>query len=206
MRRIMLAAALACGLAGAAAAQERFPELKLDQMTPEQRKIAEAIMSGPRGRMSGPFNAWLRSPEIGDALQNVGAKVRFKSSLPAALNEFAILITAREWTSQYEWYAHHSLAMKAGLPPQVAADLAQGRKPEGMDADTALVWQFCTELHRNRVVSDATYAAAKQRFGEQGVVDLIAVSGYYVTVSMTLNVAQVGLPPGVAPPLPELKK
>ena len=206
MRHIMLAAALACGLAGAAAAQERFPELKLDQMTPEQRKIAEAIMSGPRGRMSGPFNAWLRSPEIGDALQNVGAKVRFKSSLPAALNEFAILITAREWTSQYEWYAHHPLAMKAGLPPQVAADLAQGRKPEGMDADTALVWQFCTELHRNRVVSDATYAAAKQRFGEQGVVDLIAVSGYYVTVSMTLNVAQVGLPPGVAPPLPELKK
>ena len=96
--------------------------------------------------------------------------------------------------------------MKAGLPPQVAADLAQGRKPEGMDADTALVWQFCTELHRNHVVSDATYAAAKQRFGEQGVVDLIAVSGYYVTVSMTLNVAQVGLPPGVAPPLPELKK
>jgi 4-carboxymuconolactone decarboxylase len=148
----------------------------------------------------------LRSPEIGDALQNVGAKVRFKSSLPAALNEFAILITAREWTSQYEWYAHHSLAMKAGLPPQVAADLAQGRKPEGMDADTALVWQFCTELHRNHMVSDATYAAAKQRFGEQGVVDLIAVSGYYVTVSMTLNVAQVGLPPGVAPPLPELKK
>ncbi|TDH63640.1 carboxymuconolactone decarboxylase family protein [Dankookia rubra] len=206
MRHIMLAAALACGLAGAAAAQERFPELKLDQMTPEQRKVAEAIMAGPRGRMSGPFNAWLRSPEIADALQNVGAKVRYKSSIPPALNEFAILITAREWTSQYEWYAHHPLAMKAGLPPQVAAELAQGRKPEGMDADTALVWQFCTELHRNHVVSDATYAAARQRFGEQGVVDLIAVSGYYVTVSMTLNVAQVGLPPGVAPPLPELKK
>ena len=206
MRHIVLAATLACGLAGAAEAQERFPELKPDQMTPDQRRIADAIMSGPRGRMSGPFDAWLRSPEIGDALQNVGAKVRFKSSLPAALNEFAILITAREWTSQYEWYAHHSLAMKAGLPPQVAAELAQGRKPEGMDGDTALVWQFCTELHRNRVVSDATYAAAKQRFGEQGVVDLIAVSGYYVTVSMTLNVAQVGLPPGVEPPLPELKK
>ena len=206
MRKTMLAAALLCAGAVGAMAEERFPELRLEQMTAEQRKVAEAIMSGPRGRMSGPFNAWLRSPEIADALQNVGAKVRYKSSIPPALNEFAILITAREWTSQYEWYAHHSLAMKAGLPPQVAADLAQGRKPEGMDADTALVWQFCTELHRNHVASDATYAAAKQRFGEQGVVDLIAVSGYYVTVSMTLNTAQVGLPPGVAPPLPELKK
>ena len=206
MRRIMLAAAMLGGLAAGAAAQGRFPELTLEQMTPEQRKIAEAIMSGPRGRMAGPFNAWLRSPEIGDALQNVGAKVRYKSSIPPALNEFAILITAREWTSQYEWYAHHPLAMKAGLPAQVAADLAEGRKPAGMDADTALVWQFCTELHRDHVVSDATYAAAKQRFGEQGVVDLIAVSGYYVTVSMTLNTAQVGLPAGVAPPLPVLPK
>ena len=206
MRQVMLAAALLCAGAFGAMAEERFPELGLDQMTPEQRKVAEAIMSGPRGRMAGPFNAWLRSPEIGDALQNVGAKVRYKSSIPTALNEFAILITAREWTSQYEWYAHHPLALKAGLPETVAADLAQGRKPEGMDADTALVWQFCTELHRNHVVSDATYAAAKARFGERGVVDLIAVSGYYVTVSMTLNTAQVKLPAGTAPPLPELKR
>jgi 4-carboxymuconolactone decarboxylase len=206
MRKTMLVAALLCAGTMGARAQERFPELKLDQMTPEQRKVAEAIMSGPRGRMAGPFNAWLRSPEIGDALQNVGAKVRYKSSIPTALNEFAILITAREWTSQYEWYAHHPLALKAGLPAQVAADLAQGRKPEGMDADTALVWQFCTELHRDHVVSDATYAAAKARFGEQGVVDLIAVSGYYVTVAMTLNTAQVKLPEGVPPPLPALKR
>jgi 4-carboxymuconolactone decarboxylase len=202
----MLAATLLCGWAAGAAAQERFPQLTLEQMTPEQKTVAEAIMSGPRGGLRGPFNAWLRSPEVGDRLQRVGEELRFRSAIPPALNEFAILITAREWSSQYEWYAHHSLAMKAGLPPQIAADLAQGRKPEGMDADTALVWQFCTELHRNHVVSDVTYAAAKQRFGEQGVVDLIAVSGYYVTVSMTLNVAQVGLPPGVAPPLPELKK
>ncbi|MFZ4409914.1 MAG: carboxymuconolactone decarboxylase family protein [Paracraurococcus sp.] len=206
MRKTMLMAALLCAGTMGAQAQERFPELKLDQMTPEQRKVAEAIMSGPRGRLAGPFNAWLRSPEVGDALQNVGAKVRFKSSIPTALNEFAILITAREWTSQYEWYAHHPLALKAGLPAQVAADLAQGRKPEAMDADTALVWQFCTELHRDHVISDATYAAAKARFGEQGVVDLIAVSGYYVTVAMTLNTAQVKLPEGVPPPLPALKK
>jgi 4-carboxymuconolactone decarboxylase len=206
MRHGMLAATLLCGWAAGAAAQERFPQLTLEQMTPEQKTVAEAIMSGPRGGLRGPFNAWLRSPEVGDRLQRVGEELRFRSAIPPALNEFAILITAREWTSQHEWYAHHSLAMKAGLPPQIAADLAQGRKPEGMDADTALVWQFCTELHRNHVVSDATYAAAKQRFGEQGVVDLIAVSGYYVTVSMTLNTAQVGLPPGVAPPLPELRR
>ncbi|MBK1662232.1 carboxymuconolactone decarboxylase family protein [Paracraurococcus ruber] len=175
-------------------------------MTPEQRRVAEAIMSGPRGRLSGPFNAWLRSPEVGDRLQRVGEELRFRSSIPAALNEFAILITAREWSSQYEWYAHHPLALKAGLPDGVATDLAQGRRPEGMSEDQRIVYEFCTELHRNRVVSDASFAAAKARFGERGVVDLIAVSGYYVAVSMTLNTAQVGLPAGVAPPLPDLRK
>ncbi|MDO9712989.1 carboxymuconolactone decarboxylase family protein [Paracraurococcus lichenis] len=132
--------------------------------------------------------------------------MQFRSSIPAALNEFAILITAREWSSQYEWYAHHPLALKAGLPEGVAADLAQGRRPEGMSEDQRIVYDFCTELHRNRAVSDASFEAAKRRFGERGVVDLIAVSGYYVTVSMTLNTAQVGLPEGVSPPLPDLRK
>lgn len=205
MRHGMLAALL-CGWAAGATAEERFPQLTLEQMTPEQKRVAEAIMRGPRGGLSGPFNAWLRSPEVGDRLQRLGEQLRFHSSIPTALNEFAILITAREWTSQYEWYAHHPLALKAGLPASVAADLAQGRRPEGMSEEQRIVYDFCTELHRNRFVSDATFAAAKQRFGEQGVIDLIAVSGYYVTVSMTLNTAQVGLPPGAAPPLPELRK
>lgn len=204
-RTMALAALLALG-AGVAHAQERFPPLDRAGMTEAQRRVADAIASGPRGRLSGPFNAWLRSPEVGDRLQRVGEQIRFHSSIPTALNEFAILITAREWSSQYEWYAHHPLAIRAGLPEQVAADLAQGRRPADMTDDQRIVYEFCTELHRNRFVSDATFAAAKARFGEQGVVDLIAVSGYYVTVSMTLNVGRVGLPDGVPPPLPELRR
>jgi 4-carboxymuconolactone decarboxylase len=211
MRPLFLAAILCSALAVPAMSQERFPRIPTDQLTPEQRALAAAIQGGPRaavpGRdnsIGGPFNPWLRSPAIGDRLQALGAQLRFHSSIPAALNEFAILITAREWSSQYEWYAHHRLAMAAGLPASVAADLAQGKRPEGMNEDQRLVYEFCTELHRTRFVSDATFAAVKQRFGEQGVIDLIAVSGYYVAVSMTLNTARVGLPDGVAPPLPPL--
>jgi 4-carboxymuconolactone decarboxylase len=213
MRPLFLAAAFCSALAMRAMAQERFPRLAPEQMTPEQRALAAAIQGGPRasvpGRdnsIGGPFNPWLRSPEVGDKLQQLGAQLRFHSSIPAALNEFAILITAREWSSQYEWHAHHRLALAAGLPASIAADLAQGRRPEGMNDEQRIVYEFCTEMHRNRFVSDATFAAAKQSFGERGVIDLIAVSGYYVAVAMTLNTARVGLPEGVAPPLPDLPR
>jgi len=213
MRRLILACFLCVAGAMPGLAQNRFAPIPPDQMTPEQRALAAAIQGGPRaavpGRdnaIGGPFNPWLRSPATGDLLQQLGAQLRFRTSIPAALNEFAILITAREWSSQYEWYAHHRLAMAAGLPASVAADVAAGRRPEGMDEDTRIVWEFCTELHRDRVVSDATFDAAKRRFGEQGVIDLIAVSGYYVIVAMTLNTARVGLPDGVAPPLQPLRR
>lgn len=211
MRHLFLAAALCAALP--AAAQERFPRIAPDAMTPEQRALSAAIQGGPRaavpGRdnsIGGPFNVWLRSPGVGDRLQQLGSELRFRTSLPQALNEFAILITAREWSSQYEWYAHHRLALAAGLPASIAADLAEGRRPEGMNDDQRIIYEFCTELHRARFVSDAAFEAVKGRFGEQGVVDLIAVSGYYVAVAMTLNTARVGLPAGVAPPLPELPR
>jgi 4-carboxymuconolactone decarboxylase len=184
----------------------RFPPIPPERMTPEQRGVAEAIAGGPRGGVRGPFNALLRSPALADRFQRVGEYLRFNSSIPPALNEFAILIAAREWSAQYEWYAHHRLAMQAGLSPQIAADLAAGREPEGMSEDERIVWRFCTELHRDRTVSDATFEAAKARFGEQGVVDLLGVSGYYVAVAMVLNVAEVPLPEGVAPPLAPLSK
>ena len=179
----------------------RFPTLAPEAMTPEQTEAAEAIMSGPRKSLGGPFNAWLRSPALADRLQRVGAYLRFETSLPHRLNEFAILITARHWGAQFEWYAHHRLALQAGLDPAVATDLAEGRRPAGMKADETAVYDFCTELRRDRQVSDAAFAAAKAALGEQGVVELIAVSGYYDLVSMTLNVAQVPLPDGVEPPL-----
>jgi 4-carboxymuconolactone decarboxylase len=202
-----IAIGIAAGLLLASAhAAERFPQLTTDNMTPEQKRVAEAITSGPRKSLSGPFNAWLRSPELGDRLQKVGEYIRFKTSLPPRLNEFAILIAARYWTAQYEWFAHYPLAIKAGLEPKVAAALAAGKRPPGMQADEKIVYDFCSELRNSRNVSDATFNAAVAKFGEQGVVDLIGVSGYYDTVSMTLNVARVGLPDGEQPPLKALKK
>jgi 4-carboxymuconolactone decarboxylase len=204
-----IAIGVAAGLLAAASqaqAADRFPELTLDNMTPQQKQVAESIMSGPRKSLSGPFNAWLRSPELGDRLQKVGEYIRFKTSLPPRLNEFAILIAARYWTAQYEWYAHYPLAMKAGLDPNVAASLAAGRQPRGMQDDEKIVYDFCTELRTTRNVSDKTFNAAVAKFGEQGVVDLIGVSGYYDTVSMTLNVARVSVPAGEPLPLKPLKK
>jgi 4-carboxymuconolactone decarboxylase len=183
---------------------ERFPALSPDAMTPAQRAAAEAITAGPRKGLQGPFNAWLRSPELAGRLQKVGEYIRFETSLPRRLNEFAILITARAWTAQFEWCAHHPLALEAGLSPAVAADLAQGLRPAAMQADEAAVYDFCTELHYDRLVSQEAFDAAIAALGEQGVVDLIGACGYYALVSMTLNVAEVALPEGASPPLPVL--
>ncbi len=211
MKKILVIAALLCANT-AALAQERFPILAPEQLTPEQARLVQALLAGPRGGgatgpeamkgiIRGPFNVWLRSPDLGERLQKVGEYIRYNSSIPLRLNEFAILITARHWTSQYEWYAHHSIAMKAGLDPRIAADLAVNKRPANMKEDEAAVYDFCTELHKNKVVSDATYKRAIALFGEKGVMDLIGVSGYYTAVSMTLNVAQVPVPPGQANPL-----
>ena len=201
----------------AASAADRFPIMQPDQMNAEQKKLLEALLAGPRGGgnaapeavqkilRGGPFNAWLRSPDLGNRLQSVGEYIRYKTSLPLRLNEFAILITAREWTSQYEWYAHYPLAMKAGLDPKVADELALGKRPSAMKDDEAAVYEFCTQLHRSKKVDDAAYDRALALFGEQGVVDLIGVSGYYTAVSMTLNVAQVPVPEGTPLPLKPLE-
>jgi 4-carboxymuconolactone decarboxylase len=211
MRRLLMATIFGSALVTPVLAQDRFPLIPTEQRTPAQQALATAIQTGPRANVpgrdnsiGGPFNIWLRSPGVGDLIQQLGAELRFRSSIPAALNEFAIIITAREWSSQYEWHAHHRLALAAGLPASVAEDLVQGRRPGGMSEDQRIVYDFCTEMHRTHFVSDATFAAAKARFGEQGVVDLIAVSGFYVMVSMALNVGRVSIPNGGALPLPEL--
>lgn len=182
--------------------QDRFPPLSPEQMTPEQQRVAREIVAGPRGALVGPFNTWLRSPELADRLQKVGEYVRFQSSIPHALNELAILVTAHAWNAAFEWWAHHRIALKAGLDPAIADAIAAGRRPEGLSEDQRIVYEFCTELQHDRAVSDATFAAAKARFGEQGVADLIGVTGYYTAVAMTLNVARVPVPEGIeAPPL-----
>ncbi|MBY0265465.1 MAG: carboxymuconolactone decarboxylase family protein [Burkholderiales bacterium] len=195
----------------------RFKLIPLDQLTPEQQALSDAIKSGPRaklassgaskpGPLGGPFNVWLRSPGIGNLVQQLGEEIRFRSSLSGKLNELAILVTARNWTSQYEWVAHHKLALEGGLDPKIAEAIAQGRRPEGMDADETLVYEFSTELQASQGVSDAMYARAVARFGERGVVDLISVNGFYVLVSMCLNVDRTPVPPGTPLPLPPLRK
>jgi len=196
--------------------QRRFKLIPLDQLTPEQRVMADAIRSGPRSSLSGsaaatpgplgsPFNVWLRSPDIGNLIQQLGAAIRFRSSLPARLNELAIIITARYWTAQYEWHAHCRLALEAGLDPATADAIANGREPQNMKEDEAAIYRFSSELHTQHGVSDATYATALRLFGEQGIMDLIAVNGFYVLVSMALNVDRTPVPGGKLP-LPVLGK
>ncbi len=198
MKTILRVSAICVLFAGSAMALtgERMAEIPLDKMSSAQRAVADAIMSGPRGALRGPFNAWLRSPVLADRLQKVGEYVRFNTSLDKRVNEMAILMTAQAWASQYEWYAHAPLAIKAGLDPSIVAAIGAGRKPEKMKDDEAIVWEFTTQLRRDHGVDDAIYARALEKFGEQGIMDLIAVNGYYDVVSMTLNVARVAPPAG----------
>lgn len=171
-------------------AQTRMPPIPEGSLTDEQ-KAAVAEFEQVRGSLSGPWHVLVRSPGLLNPARSLSDYVRFNSSLPPRLSELAILITAREWTSQYEWNAHHGLAMRGGLDPEIATALAEGRRPEGMAPDEAALYDFCIELHRNRSVSDATYARALELLGEQGIVDMIGLSGWYTLVAMALNVARV---------------
>ena len=191
--------------------QQRFKRLHIDDMSTEQKQYFDGLMSGPvsgtgsKGVVQGatslgaPFNVLLRSPVLAERLRKVGEYLRFESSIPKRLNEFAILVTARTWTAQYEWFAHLRLALKEGLNPALAEDLALGKRPQNMQADEEAVYNFCHELHATHQVSDAHYKAVHDLFGEQGVVDLMVVSGYYVMVSMVLNVNRTPLPEGAVP-------
>ncbi|MEI7532044.1 MAG: carboxymuconolactone decarboxylase family protein [Betaproteobacteria bacterium] len=202
--------------ASAQVEQKRFKTITTSEMTPEQKVYFDAMMSGPvsgtgsaaviKGATSlgAPFNVYLRSPALAEQLRQLSEQIRFKSSLPPRLNEFAILIIARHWGSQYEWYAHQRLALKAGLDQKIADQLAQGQRPLGMREDEEVIYNFSQELLTTHEVSDANYDAVLKHFGEKGVVDLIGVSGYYVLVSMILNVDRSPLPPG-ATSMPKLK-
>jgi 4-carboxymuconolactone decarboxylase len=180
---------------------DRFRPLTFDEMTPDQRAMIEHLLAGERASTGGPFNVLLRSPQMGDIAQQLGAYVRYHSSLPARLNEMAILITARQWTAQYEWYAHKRLALQAGLSPAVIDAIAAGRQPADMRADERALYLFETEVLETRQVGDATFRSAIAQFGERGVVDLMGVMGYYQLVSMVLNVDRYPLPDGTAPEL-----
>jgi 4-carboxymuconolactone decarboxylase len=183
---------------------DRFKPLTWDEMTPAQRTMVEHLFSGPRAGANGPFNVLLRSPEMGDIAQQFGASMRFNQSMPRKLNEMAIIITARYWTAQYEWYAHKRAALQAGLNPAIVDAIQNGRRPAGMQKDEDAVYTFCTELLNTKHVSDATFQTAKDTVGEKGVVDLMGVMSWYQMVSMLLNVDRYPLPAGAQPELEPL--
>ena len=178
----------------------RFPQLTMAQLTDEQRPLAEAIIKISRVGIAGPYNPMLRSPVFAQRMFDLLDYLRWHSSLPLRLNEFAILITGRLWRSQVEWYAHQPLALKAGLSPAIIADLKANRRPAAMQPDEAVVYDFVMELSTNHEVSDDTFARAKTLLGEQQVVDLTAITGTYVTVAMLLAMAQESVPPGEEAP------
>jgi len=214
MRDRIVVAALLLVFSAAALAQapraldlrgDRFKPLTWDQLTAEQKTMVNDLLSGSRTSLGGPFNVLLRSPDMGNLAQKLGEYVRFRSSVPRRLNEMAILLTARWWSSQYEWYAHKTAALDAGLNASVIDDIQAGRRPGGMQSDEAVVYDFATELRDRRRVTDATFGRAVNLLGEKGVVDLVALMGYYDLVSMALNVDRYPLPGGAALPFPETR-
>jgi len=182
-------------------AEDRMPPLSNDRMTDAQRSAAAELASGPRGSVTGPFVPLLRSPEFMSRLQKAGEYLRFHSVLGPKLSEFVILITARQRTQQYEWFVHYPLAIKAGLKPEIALSIAEGRRPSGMAEDEEIVYDFCDEVFRTQGVSDSTYRRAVSKFGEQGIIDMLGVNGYYSLIAMVLNVARTPLPGNTPAPL-----
>src|SRR5215510_4617929 len=180
--------------------QARFPQLTIDRLEERQRSLAEQILQVSSIGIAGPYNPMLRSPVLGQRMFDLLRYLRWDTSLPLRLNEFAILIVARHWRSQVEWFAHAPLAEKAGLSPALIAELKANRRPSHMADDEAAVYDFVTELLTTRDVADATFARAKQVLGEQQVVDLTAVAGTYITVAMILAMARETVPPGKEPP------
>ena len=177
----------------------RFSPLEYSDLDDRQEAMVRHILEGPRTSVGGPFNMLLRSPEMGDLVQEVGAYVRFNSSLAPAHREMAIIMSAAHWTAEYEWYAHKSLALAAGLEPAIVDAIGVRDRPSSMQADEAVLYDFCNELLNDHRVSDATFLAATDAFGERGVVDLTGTLGYYSLVSLMLNVDEHPLPDGVTP-------
>jgi 4-carboxymuconolactone decarboxylase len=188
-------------LASPLVAQDRMPPIPADKMTEAQKKAAEAFAEGRGYQIRGPFVPLIRSPEVMLRAKTMSDYLRFKSVLEPRINEMAIIITAREWTQQYVWQAHYPAALKAGLRREIADAIADGRRPAGMAEDEEIAYDTATEILRLKRVSDATYARAVARFGEQGVIDLLGVIGYYNFLAIVMNTTRTALPAGMAEPL-----
>jgi 4-carboxymuconolactone decarboxylase len=177
----------------------RLPDLRYDEMTAEQQRVHDEIAAGPRGKVEGPLRVWLHAPKLATHAQKLGAHARFQSLLPPSLSELAILVTAATWRADFEWYAHARLAREAGIAESVIEAIRKGQEPSLPDAKARAVYAVACELHRTRVLSDATHAAAEQALGRAALVDLVGILGYYTLVSMTLNAFEVPTPDGSRP-------
>jgi 4-carboxymuconolactone decarboxylase len=179
----------------------RFPHLNPDQYTEEQNAVAAAITAGPRGEVRGPFIALLHHPALAGKIQALGEELRWKSKLPKRLLELAVLITARRWTCQHEWFMHEKLAREAGLDAILISSVALRVAPKDLPEDESAVYAFCTEAHSSGRVSDATFEAVASRFGREGALELLVACGYYSLMAMVLNTAGLPLPGNAEPPL-----
>ncbi len=209
MKRVTLLAALTAVCAsitgmpagpGAMSKEPRFPLLAVEQLTDRQRSLGEQIMKVSSVGLGGPYNPMLRSPVLGQRMFDLLHYLRWETSVPLKLNEFAILIVGRQWRSQVEWLAHAPLAIKAGLAPDIVAELKAGKRPANMPPEETAVYDFVTELTTRHAVSDETFDRTKKLLGEQQVVDLTAVAGTYITVAMLLAMAEQSVPPGKEEP------
>ncbi|SDR24643.1 4-carboxymuconolactone decarboxylase [Rhizobiales bacterium GAS191] len=179
----------------------RFRPPTREEMSEAQLRVVEAAIAGKRGTAPAPLLAWLDSPELGERAQRLGEFVRYDTTLPPALSELAILVTARFWTSHYEWHAHKREGLKAGIDPTVIDAIARRKPPKLQDPKAQLVYDFSMALHETHAVPAPLFAAAQKELGRQGVVELIGILGYYTLISMTLNAFEIGLPDGAAPEL-----
>lgn len=201
--RVAHASLVACLLSSVAMAQSRLPTIPPDQYDAPQKKAAEDFLAARKTPVFGPFEPLMYSPEVMSQARAMGDYLRYKSGIGNTLSELAILVTAREWTQDYEWYVHAPIAAKAGIKPEIIEAIRDGRRPSGMSDDEEIVYDFSTELHKNKRVSDRAFTRAEQRFGKPAVVDLVGINAYYTLLAMQLNAARYAMPKdGV--PLPRL--
>ena len=212
MKRLLTFITIATSLALAPSVRAdeitRFLPMKAEQLNPEQKKWADLISAPPRNAkfVNPPYRAYIYNPDLANRLTALSEYLRWNTSLAPRLSELAILITARQWTAQYEWYAHYPHAIEGGLDPPVAAAIAAGTRPEAMRDDETALYDLVTSLYHEKKVSDAVYKAALEKFGERGIMDIIGIIGFYDITSMTLITMQAGVPDGKPLPLPILTK
>ena len=181
----------------------RLPDIHPERLSPEQRRVYEDILSGPRGVVEGPLRVWVNSPGLADKAQALGAFCRYGTSLPQRLSELAIITTGAHWRAGFEWAVHAPIALEAGIHPDAVEAIRTGREPHFEQPDERAVYAFSSELLRDRRVSENTYRLAADTLGDLALVELVGLLGYYGLISMTINAFEVPLPYGVSDPFPE---